>query len=175
MQGKRKKKGKNRKGSQTGPATLGGSEERRDLYIRGRPSLGEPSWDRRGASSSVGREYGNSLWQQDRVRPVHSVLTPALPTQPERVSTAADKGWVPECGVWKADAGRGLLWAVRGHPAGKAGREEPCKQKCLGRKTEPPQSRAPLLSDVQSEDPPLFIASLPLCRPLFTRHYEGLH
>ena len=109
------------------------------------------------------------------MRPVHSVLTPALPTQPERVSTAADKGWVPECGVWKADSGRGLLWAVRGHPAGKAGREEPCKQKCLGRKTEPPQSRAPLLSDVQSEDPPLFIASLPLCRPLFTRHYEGLH
>ena len=45
----------------------------------------ELSWDRRGASFSVGREHGNSLWQQDRVRPVRRVLIPALPTQPENV------------------------------------------------------------------------------------------
>ena len=71
----------------------------------------------------MGREYGNSLWQQDRVRPVHSVLTPALPTQPERVSTAADKGWVLECGVWRADPGRGLKLAVRKCPE-RMGRRE---------------------------------------------------
>ena len=70
----------------------------------------------------MGREHGNSLWQQD------SVLTPALPTQPERVATAADKGWVLECGVWRADPGRGLWLAVRRHPEGTGGREELCKQ-----------------------------------------------
>ena len=78
----------------------------------------ELSWDRRGASFSVGGEQGNSLWQQDRVRPVHRVLIPTLPTQPERVSTAADKGWVLKCGVWRADPGRGLLWAVSRQPEG---------------------------------------------------------
>ena len=62
----------------------------------------ELSWDRRGASFSVGREHGNSLWQQDRVRPVHKVLMPALPTQPERVSAAAAKVWVLKCGVCMA-------------------------------------------------------------------------
>ena len=117
-----------------GPVTLGGSEERRGLHIQGRPSLGEPSWDRKGASSSVGREYGNSLWQQDRVRPVHRVLTPAVPTQPERVSTAAEKGWVLKCGIWRADPGRGLLWAMRRHPAGNAGSEELYKWGCCVRR-----------------------------------------
>ena len=78
----------------------------------------ELSWDKRGASFSVGREHGNSLWQQDRVRPVHRVLTPVLPTQPERVSAASDTGWVLKYGVWRALSGRGLLWAVRRHPEG---------------------------------------------------------
>ena len=31
-----------------------------------------------------------SMWEQDRVRPLYRVLTSALPTQPERVSTTAD-------------------------------------------------------------------------------------
>ena len=81
----------------------------------------ELSWDRRGASFSVGREHGNSLWQQDRVRRVHKVLMPA---QPERVSAATDKGWVLKYGVWRALSGRGLLWAVRRHPEGQGVREE---------------------------------------------------
>ena len=58
------------------------------------------------------------------MRTVRRVLNPALPTQPERVSTAADKGWVLECGVWRADPGRGLLCAVRRHPEGTGVREE---------------------------------------------------
>ena len=86
----------------------------------------------------MGREHANSLWQQERVRPVHRVLTPALPTQPERVPTAADKGWVLECEVWRADPGRGLLWAVRKHPEGMGRKEEFYKQECLWRKPEPP-------------------------------------
>ena len=84
----------------------------------------------------MGREHGNSLWQQD------SVLTPALPTQPERVATAADKGWVLECGVWRADPGRGLWLAVRRHPEGTGGREELCKRECLWRKPEPPEKQS---------------------------------
>ena len=113
------------------------------------------SWDRKGASFSVGREHGNSLWQQDRVRPVHRVLIPTLPTQPERVSTAADQGWVLKCRVWRADPGRGLLWAVRRHPERLGVREELYKLEYLWRKSEPPESRVPLLSDAQREDPPL--------------------
>ena len=50
------------------------------------------------------------------MRPVHRVLIPALPT--DRVSTGADKGWVLKCGVWRADPGRGLLWAVSRQPEG---------------------------------------------------------
>ena len=41
-----------------------------------------------------------------------------MPMQPERVSTAAYKGWVLECGLWRADPGRGLRWAMRRHPEG---------------------------------------------------------
>ena len=70
------------------------------------------------------------------------MLTPALPTQPERVATAADKGWVLECGVWRADPGRGLWLAVRRHPEGTGGREELCKQECLWRKPEPPEKQS---------------------------------
>ena len=113
------------------------------------------SWDRKGASFSVGREHGNSLWQQDRVRPVHRVLIPTLPTQPERVSTAADKGWVLKCRVWRADPGRGLLRAVRRHPERLGVREELYKLEYLWRKSEPPESRVPLLSDAHREDPTL--------------------
>ena len=82
----------------------------------------------------MGREHANSLWQQDRVRPVHRVLTPAVPTQPERVSTAAEKGWVLKCGIWRADPGRGLLWAMRRHPAGNAGSKELYKWGCCVRR-----------------------------------------
>ena len=86
----------------------------------------------------MGREHGNSLWQQDTVRPVQRLLTPALPTQPERVSTTADKGWVLECGVWRADPGRGLQLAVRKHPEGMGVREELYTWECMWRKPEPP-------------------------------------
>ena len=48
---------------------------------------------------------------------------PALPTQSERVSTTADKGWVLECGVWRADQGSGLLWVLCEEPSCRKGRE----------------------------------------------------
>ena len=39
------------------------------------------------SSAGTEREENTAtVWQQDRVRPVHRVLMPALPTQPERVS-----------------------------------------------------------------------------------------
>ena len=123
---------RNRKRIWLVPATLRGSEEKSGLQIQGRPSLGEPSRDRRGALFSVGWEHVNSLWQQERGRCVHRVLTRALPTQFERVSTTADKGWVLKCGVWRADQGRGLLWVVRRHPTGKSGSEELYKWGCCG-------------------------------------------
>ena len=67
-----------------GPATLGGHEsEERSAHL-GKPLIGELSLDRRRASFSVGENMTTRVWQQDRVRPAHGVLTPALPTQPER-------------------------------------------------------------------------------------------
>ena len=89
------------------------------------------------------------------MRPVHRVLIPALPTQPDRVSAAVDKGWVLKCGVWRADPGRGMLWVVRRHPEGTGVREELYKLEYLWRKPEPPESRVPLLSDAHREDPTL--------------------
>ena len=95
------------------------------------------------SSAGTEREENTAtVWQQDRVRPVHRVLIPTLPTQPDRVSTAVDKGWVLKCGVWRADPGRGLLWAVRRHPEGTGVREELYKQECLWRKPEPPEQSA---------------------------------
>jgi len=40
------------------------------------------------------------------------------------MSSNTDKGWVPKCGVWRADRGRGLRFAVRRHPEGTGVREE---------------------------------------------------
>lgn len=120
------------------------------------PSREAPHW-----GSPVGTEgETHSLWEentatsvQDRVRPVHRLLSPALPTQPERVSTAAHKGWVLECGVWRADPGRGLRLAVRRHPEGTGGREELCKRDACGGSLNHQRSRAALLSDAQREEP----------------------
>ena len=113
------------------------------------------------AGSPVGTEgETHSLWEenaatsvQDRVRPVHRLLTPALPMQPERVSTAAYKGWVLECGLWRADPGRGLRWAMRRHPEGTGGREELCKWDACEGSPNHQRSRAALLSDAQREEP----------------------
>ena len=102
----------------------------------------------------MGREHSNSLWQQDSVRPAHRVLTPALPTQPERVSTTADKGWVLECGVWRADQGSGLLWVLCEEPSCRKGREGGALlMGILRRKPEPPYSMAPLLTDDERRTP----------------------
>ena len=119
--------------------SLGGSEERRGLHIQGSSSLG---------GSSVGREREPcSLWEEntatsvkDRVRPVHRVLTPALPTQPERVSSSADKDWVLERGVWRADPGKGLWLAMRRHHEGNGREREALQMGCLWRKPEPQEA-----------------------------------
>ena len=111
--------------------------------------------------SPVGTEgETHSLWEentatsvQDRVRPVHRLLTPALPTQPKSVSSAAHKGWVLECGVWRPDPGRRLWLAVRRHPEATGGREELCKQDACGGSLNHQRSRAALLSDAQREEP----------------------
>ena len=70
---------------------------------------------------------GKRTWQRSvaagQRRPAYGVLTRALPTQPERVSTTADNGWVLERGVWRADPGRALLLTVRRHHEGMGGRE----------------------------------------------------
>lgn len=125
----------------------------------------------RGASFSVGREHGNSLWQQDRVRPVRKVLMPALPTQPERVSVAADKGWVLKwgsgehsqaedcCGLW-GDIVRGWGW------------EELYKLECLWRKPEATREQGNLCW-LMPKGRPTIAAPLPLCWPLLSQHYEG--
>ena len=100
--------------------TLGGFEERRGLHIQGSPSLGGAQLGQKGTSFSVGREDGNQRAGQSEN--CTQVLTPALPTQPEKVSSTADKGWVLECGIWRADPARGQRLAMRRHPEGTGGR-----------------------------------------------------
>ena len=105
--------------------------------------------------NSVGPEgEPRSLWEEitatsveDRVRPVCRVLIPDLSTQPERVSSDADKGWVLERGVQRADPGRGLQLAVRRHPEWTRWREELCKWDASGESLNHQRSRAALLSD----------------------------
>ena len=139
------------------PAELGRAKERKrtgkaigwGLQPWGDLKRGEVSTSGEGPhwGSPVGTEgEPHPLWEENTAsvrgnrteETCTQVPPPALPTQPERVSTAADKGWGLECRVWRADPGRALLWAVRRCPVGMAGREELCKQECLGRRPEPP-------------------------------------
>ena len=123
-----------------GPATLGDLKTEEGSTSGEAPHWGwcELSWYRGEPHSLWEENMAASVWQQDRVRPLHRVLTPALPTQPERVSTTADKGWVLEGGVCRADRGRGLRLAVRRHPEGTGVREELYRWECMWRKLEPP-------------------------------------
>ena len=64
-----------------GPATLWGDESEEVTISKEAPHSGSSVWI--GEPHSLWEEnMENSVWQQDRVRPGHRVLTPALPTQP---------------------------------------------------------------------------------------------
>ena len=141
-----------------GPAKPWADLKRGEVSIsRETPPWGELSWDRRGASFSLGREDGNQRAGQSEN--CTQVLTPALPTQPEKVSSTADKGWVLEPGVWRADPGRGLWLAVRRHPEGTGGREELCKWDACGGSLNHQRSRAALLSDALRAEPPCSLSA----------------
>ena len=84
-----------------GPATLGGHENEERSAHAGKPLIGELSLDRRRASFSVGENMATRVWQQDRVRPAHGVLTPALPTQPGRHAHRCRQGLCAE--TWGSD------------------------------------------------------------------------
>ena len=119
-----------------GPVSLGGSEERRGVHILGTPHWGSPVWTE-GEPLSLWQRTWQPACGSRTVRAADGVLSPALPTQPERVSTSrvsttADKGWVLERGLWRADPGRGLRLATRRHPEGMGGREELCKWDACG-------------------------------------------
>ena len=119
-----------------GPVSLGGSEERRGVHILGAPHWGSPVWTE-GEPHSLWKRTWPPACGSRTVRAANWVLSPALPTQSERLSTSkvsftADKGWVLEHGLWRAGPGRGLRLATRRHPEGTGGREELCKWDACG-------------------------------------------
>ena len=83
LQGRTKeRRKKKRRGSGLGPATLQGEEnEERSPYPR-KPLARGAQFGQKESLILCGENMANSVWQQDRVRPAHRVLTPALPTQP---------------------------------------------------------------------------------------------
>ena len=145
--------------------TLGGSEERRGLHIQGRPSLGGALLRQKG------RLCGKRTQQPAcrRVRNVRRVLIPALPTQPERVSSNVDKGCVLERGVWRANSGRGQQLAMRIQPEGTGGRGGALQGSLNQQRT-----RAALLSDTQREEPPCSL-SAPVPVPASPGTRNGSH
>ena len=79
---------------------------------------GEISCNRRGASGAQRRAQKLVCGSQDRMRPTQMVHATAMGTQPEAGVHWCTWVWVLECGVWRADPGRGQLLAVRRQPEG---------------------------------------------------------
>ena len=65
-----------------GPATLQGDESEEVTISKEAPHSGSSVWIEGEPHSLWEENMATSVWQQDRVRPAHRVLTPALPTQP---------------------------------------------------------------------------------------------
>lgn len=86
LQGRTKEK-KEKEGEEVGWGLqpLRDESEERSPYP-GKPSLGGAQFGQKGEPHSLsGREQATSMWEQDRVRPAHRVLTPALPAALEHV------------------------------------------------------------------------------------------
>ena len=64
-----------------GPANLRGDESEVSMTEEA-PHSGSSVWIEGQPHALWEESMANSVWQQDRVRPAHRVLTPALPTQP---------------------------------------------------------------------------------------------
>ena len=149
------------------PAPWGGGHESEEQSPHlGKPLVGDSGW-------TEGEPH--SLWEEitatsveDRVRPVCRLLIPALSTQPERVSSDADKDCVPKRGVRRADPGRGLRLALRRHPEGMGVREELYKRDACGGSLNHQRSRVAVLSDARREEPTCSLC--PCACPCLSRH-----
>ena len=73
----------------------------------------------------------------------HILARPRL----RRVSVTVDRGWVLERGVWRADPGRGLLFAWKRQPEGMGVRSSTTRN-VRGRSLGLHRNRAPLLSSL---------------------------
>ena len=78
---KERRRKKKRRGSGLGPANLRGDESEVSMTEEA-PHSGSSVWIEGQPHALWEESMANSVWQQDRVRPAHRVLTPALPTQP---------------------------------------------------------------------------------------------
>lgn len=119
------------------------------------------------------RERAASMWQQDRVRPVHGVLTSAMPTSAWEGVPAADKG----SGCWNVGFGEqtqaedcSWLWGdIRGTEWGRSSANRNAWGGSLSHHS------AGALARVMPKAKTHHRLSLsPLCWPLLTRQYEGL-
>ena len=103
--------------------------------------------------------------------PCHSPVCPSL----RWVSTSADwgglggdgRGWVLECGVWRATRGRGLLLTMSRQPE-ETGVRSPTTRSAHGGSLDLRRSKVPLVRDMQ-------IAGLSSCTsPCLHGHVGGL-
>ena len=97
---KERRRKRKRRGSGKGPATWGDMKVRSSLHIQGSPSSGTQF----GQESIIlcGKRTRQPVCGSRTVRPTHGVLTPALPTQPERHAHRCRQGLGAE--MWGSES-----------------------------------------------------------------------
>ena len=121
-----------------------------------------------GQKRTFGRSEGNaatSLWKTGQSKNcVHGPCHRPAHLSLSHVSLGAERGWVLESRVWRADPGRGQLLAVKRQPEGTGLRSSTTGKVC-GRSPGHHRSKVPLLSGAQGVGPTLQ-PPLPTHRPL---------
>ena len=139
-----------------GPGPLVGSWRRGEVLTpRDDPSLAR-SAEIKGELWGLSEERAAiGLWQAGQSETYtdsqcHSPVHPSL----RQVSAIADRGWVLECGVWRADPGRELLLAAQTQPEGTGVRNSVTRN-APGGSPDHRRSEVPLQSDAWRAGSPL--------------------
>ena len=151
MKERRREKQEERKQDRTCPP--GGELKVRKSPTPGKaPSLVGRSAGTKGEPRGLGGEPSNQSVAGKTKLDLHSPVSPSPALRWE--STGVHGGWVLECGVWRADLGRGLLLAMRTQPEGIV---VWCfsTRNARGGSLEHHRSEAPWLSNSQRVGPPL--------------------
>ena len=169
LQGRTKeRRKKKRRGRGLGPATLQGDEsEERSPYPR-KPLIGGAQFGQKESLILCGKRPWQTVCRRRTEWDLHTGCWPQpCPPSLSGMSSNADKGWLLKCGVWRADPGRGLRFAVRIHPEGTEVREEVSKGMLL-EEAWTTIERVSFLSDAQGMSPlhPLSLVPAPASQGL---------